>query len=497
MKRDFKLYYTSDTHGAIFPSMENPSGLMQCIAQFKKDGNTLILDGGDTIQGSPLSKYLWEFDRFEEVIPYVFNTAGYDCFIPGNHDFNYGYLGLSSYINSMNASCLAANLVDETGRLPVRPYQVFTLENGLRIGICGIVTDCVNLWESKENMTHLAVTDAFTAAKQSYEAMAKNCDFSICIYHGGFECDLDTGNTLCEGNENIGYRICKELNFDLLLTAHQHMQVEGRSLYGTYTLQVPANAAKYAKVEIAEENGTFMIHSELLKPEQDYDKELFTHLLPVKEKVDQWLSTKVGTLKEAIAPVGLLERAVNGSKLADFCNLIQLNETNADISCTGLSNAVLGLNSTVSLNELLKAFPFANATVVLEVNDEILKKALERCASYFDLIDGEIDISERFTKPKEEHYNYDYYAGVSYKIDLTKPVGSRVSDIIVNGEPLSNRTYRLAMSNYRATGTGGYEFFQKCKVCYVSKNDIQQTMIAYLKDHPELEVPDMGEILFK
>lgn len=495
MKRNLTIYYTSDTHGAIFPSAMG--GMMQSTHQFKKDGNTLVLDGGDTIQGSPLANYLWEHDQFESVIPAVFNYADYDYYIPGNHDFNYGYRGLSKFVQSMKGICLGANVIDETGALPIKPYAVHTLENGMRVGICGIVTDCVNLWESKENLVNLQVTDSYTAAKNAYEAMKEECDFTICIYHGGYESDLATGETLMEGNENIGYRICKELGYDLLLTAHQHMRTEGVNVHGTYTLQVPPNASCYAKLVIEQTEEGFQIDSSLLTPDDSYSQELMDQLTPMKEQVDAWLAVPIGELKAPIEAVGLLERAMHGAKLADLSNAVELRETGADIACTGLSNNVLGLDAVVTLNDVLKAFPFANEIVVLDVPGAVLKQALERCASYFDRFNGEIVISDRFTKPKEEHYNYDYYAGVEYTIDLSQPVGSRVSDVYVNQEPLSDRVYKVAMSNYRSTGTGGYEFFRECETVMVAQRDIQQAIVAYLKENNPLEIHSTGTIHIK
>lgn len=492
--RTFKLYYTSDTHGAIFPS--SMGGMMQCIDNFKKDGNTLILDGGDTIQGSPLTNYLWENDQFEAVVPEVFNYGGYDYYLPGNHDFNYGYEGLSKFVNSMKAGCIAANIIDETGKLPIKPYVIHTLENGLRIGITGIVTDCVNLWESKENLVNLKVTDSYEAVKNALEAMKGDCDFTICIYHGGYESDLVTGETLMEGKENLAYQICKELDFNLLLTAHQHMRTEGIDLFGTYTLQLPPNASNYADVTVTETESGFTFESQLVAPGPSYSTELMNQLSEIKSKVDAYLAVPIGSLSEPVEAVGLLERAIAGAKLADLSNAVELRETGAEIACTGLSNNVLGLGSIVTLNDVLKAFPFANEIVVMEISGDILKLALERCASYFERIDGKITISDRFTKPKEEHYNYDFYAGVSYKIDLSQPVGNRVSDVLVNGEPLSDRKYKVAMSSYRSTGTGGYEFFRNCEIVDMAKLDIQQAIVAYLKENPNLSIPKLGEIEF-
>ena len=91
MRRILNIYYTSDTHGHLFPSGDGRGGsMLQCFGEFQKDGNTLILDGGDTIQGAPLIKYLREKNQLEEVLPRAFAQAGYDYFTLGNHDFNYG-----------------------------------------------------------------------------------------------------------------------------------------------------------------------------------------------------------------------------------------------------------------------------------------------------------------------------------------------------------------------------------------------------------------------
>ena len=57
--KNLKVYFTSDLHGYMYPpdyidrSQKN-IGLLNIINQFEKDGNTLIIDAGDTIQGSLL-----------------------------------------------------------------------------------------------------------------------------------------------------------------------------------------------------------------------------------------------------------------------------------------------------------------------------------------------------------------------------------------------------------------------------------------------------------
>ena len=60
--KKLKIIFTSDTHGHLFPEnytakCKEDSGLLNIAQQIEKDGNTLVIDGGDTLQGTPLSQY--------------------------------------------------------------------------------------------------------------------------------------------------------------------------------------------------------------------------------------------------------------------------------------------------------------------------------------------------------------------------------------------------------------------------------------------------------
>ena len=54
-ERKLTIYFTSDLHSYIYPTdyrsqKEQDLGLFKCASQFQKDGNTLIIDGGDLLQ---------------------------------------------------------------------------------------------------------------------------------------------------------------------------------------------------------------------------------------------------------------------------------------------------------------------------------------------------------------------------------------------------------------------------------------------------------------
>ncbi len=143
----------------------------------------------------------------------------------------------------------------------------------------------------------------------------------------------------------------------------------------------------------------------------------------------------------------------------------------------------------VTVRDILSTYPYPNTLVVLEVNRKILKLGLERAASYFENIDGNITISERFLKPKVEHYNYDYFSNINYTFDLNENVGNRVTSIKYKGEELSdNKTLSLVMNNYRASGAGGYERYENCMVLNEILIEMPEIIINYFKNNPNVIV---------
>ncbi|MFI3210964.1 MAG: bifunctional UDP-sugar hydrolase/5'-nucleotidase [Peptostreptococcaceae bacterium] len=493
MEKTLKIYYTSDTHGYLFKS--NNGSILQCISEFKKDNNTLIIDGGDTIQGSPLLKYLWENDKFDKVIPKFFNLGKYDYYTLGNHDFNYGYDGLSKFVNAMNAKCIVCNVVDTSNKLKFDKYIIHTLENGLKIGITGAVTSWVNVWEPASNLENLIIEDTFSSLKETFEIMKDKCDIKICIYHGGYEEDLKTKELLKHTDENIACKISRELDFDLLLTGHQHAKIENTTIYNTHTVQPPSNASMYIKVDLIKSEDSLEINSKLIKPSENILDSLLKVSEPIKEESDKWLLKQIGNLKEEVPFLEKIDMAVNGSKIADLNNLVQLDATNADISCTSLHNAPINLPKKITVSDVLRVMPYPNEVIVKEISGQTLLNALKRSASYFDIKDNKVIVSKKFLIPKEEHYNYDYFANVEYSVDLNT---KEIYGVFIKGEKLDlKKMYTIAMSDYRATGTGGYDDYKTSKVIMTHNKDMQQLLMNYLQKNINLEIPSLSKINIK
>ena len=93
-----RIIFISDTHGSLYPinyAQNRPenTGLFCVAAQINKDGNTLVIDGGDSLQGTPLISYYLEHRDEYDFHPMAegFKEMGLDYYTLGNHDFNFGY----------------------------------------------------------------------------------------------------------------------------------------------------------------------------------------------------------------------------------------------------------------------------------------------------------------------------------------------------------------------------------------------------------------------
>lgn len=533
MPRQLTVYYTSDTHGYFSPvdyaaNAAAPTGLSCCAASFRKDGNTLIIDGGDTLQGSPFTYWLSRQEPGSagpDIPAALMNLAGYDFVTLGNHDFNYGREPLERYLNSLSAVCLCANV---EGLPAVRKTALVTLANGLRVGLTGIVTDFINIWEKPEHLVGITVSDPVAAARSALaELKAAGAELTVCIYHGGFERDLQTGRLLSDTGENRAWEICRDLDFDLLLTGHQHMALESAELFGTHSCQPPDKARSFIRCTVTVEDlpaspdagntrspGSSAdtgkpaaaaalpsgpsaavaparhIETRLIPAGDAVHPEMAAFLEPLDQEISAWLDRPVGHLDCPLVPDSPIRMAACGSLIANFFNQVQLWASGAELSVTCLGNEIRGFEREISIRDVVATYIYPNTLCTLRVSREVLRQALERSAEYFDLDEkGALRVSEHFLRPKVEHYNFDYFAGIEVTVDISAPFGQRVTSIRRNGRELTDaESLTLCLNNYRASGAGGYECYTGCEVVKNSPTEIVELIMDYISCHPEITV---------
>ena len=213
--KHFKLYYTSDVHGYLLPtdyiqSGNRSLGMANAAYNFHKDGNTIIIDGGDMYQGSPMLQYLQQHQDIDAVTT-AMNLAGYDYVTLGNHDFNYGYHALEKHLSQLNATVIAENVTDSNGET-LYPAQIKTLADGTTVGLIGLVTDYINIWENPEHLAGIRIESPRIKAQKTVMYLRENADVVVGVYHGGYERDLVTGQQLSQTDENIAYQLTEQLD---------------------------------------------------------------------------------------------------------------------------------------------------------------------------------------------------------------------------------------------------------------------------------------------
>ncbi len=393
------------------------------------------------------------------------------------------------FIEQLNAKSLAANVKYLKNLDLIQPFSVKKLKNGLKVAVLGITTDFINIWENENNLRNFNITNTYKAVEDIINEIPQH-DILVGIYHGGFEYDLETGNKLSDTSENIAYKLCKDFPFNILLTGHQHQGIINKKVSDTYIAQTPANGENYIEINLNYENGRIIdINGEIKSPLPEGHPELSLKLLAWETQVQTWLDKPVGFLDVELIPSDHLDMALNGCLLANFFNQIQLEESKADISCTSMANSLKGFNKEVTVRDVVSTYVYPNTLVVKKVSGKVLKKGLERSASYFEVDGDQVKIPDDFLKPKVAHYNYDYFSNITYTFDLSKPIGERVTSIKFREKEIGpDDTFTLVMNNYRASGTGGYDFYRDCKTVDEILIDMSEIIINYFLKHEKVVV---------
>ncbi|MNJ68077.1 Trifunctional nucleotide phosphoesterase protein YfkN precursor [compost metagenome] len=86
-----------------------------------------------------------------------------------------------------------------------------------------------------------------------------------------------------------------------------------------------------------------------------------------------------------------------------------------------------------------------------------------------------------YMEPKPAHYNYDMWEGIQYKLDITKPVGQRVTLLHYHGEELApDQEIDVVMNSYRAGGGGDYEMYRSRPVVKEIMTDMAEMIAEYI-----------------
>src|ERR1700679_2914577 len=168
------LLATTDLHGNLFPydyytAQPAERGLAKIATLIQaaraENPNSLLIDCGDTIQGTPLEAVYQEYVESGRLpwklsfagaplehgpMMLAMNAIGYDAMVVGNHEFNFGLKNLAKARGDAHFPWISSNILGRGETAPFPPYFTKTIA-GVKIAVVGVTTPMIPTWESEEH----------------------------------------------------------------------------------------------------------------------------------------------------------------------------------------------------------------------------------------------------------------------------------------------------------------------------------------------------------
>ncbi|HEY3042243.1 MAG TPA: 5'-nucleotidase C-terminal domain-containing protein [Pyrinomonadaceae bacterium] len=494
---------TTDLHGNLFPvdyytNKADNRGLAKIatvIKQARKENqNVLLIDSGDTIQGTPLEYYHnKKNNQPPDPMMLAMNALNYDAMTVGNHEYNFGLQVLEKARGEAKFPWLSANTYNKgTNQTHYQPYIVKEVA-GVRIGVLGLTTPGIPNWENVPNYADLEFREPMSEAKKWVPVLRQkeSADVVIIAMHMGLEQDMRTGeiNPGQVTNENRAIAIAQQVpGVDLIFMGHTHRDVPSLVINGVQLIQSNYWGRHLARVDLYLENSglrwqVFARAARTIAMDDRVapDQELLKLGEPYDRETQAWLSRTIGS---SAAELTAVEARFTDTAIIDLIQRVQLEAGKADVSMAAVFNPDARIEKgPVTVRDIAGLYVYENTLVVLEVTGQQLKDALEHSAKYFRPYEAGKSAAD-LVDEKIPAYNFDIAEGVTYVLNIAKPIGQRIEDLQFQGKPLAPRQkLRLATNNYRVNGGGGYTMYKGAPVVYRSSEEIRELIIDWVERH--------------
>jgi 2',3'-cyclic-nucleotide 2'-phosphodiesterase/3'-nucleotidase len=491
------LLGTTDLHGHIEPldyykNQPAQLGLAKIATLIKgvraEQPNVLLLDSGDTIQGTPLASYfaLKDTDKPNPMIV-AMNSLGYDAAAVGNHEFNFGLDVLGKVKREAQFPILAANIKQkyDSGPQHFEPYIIKEVA-GVRVAIVGFVTPAIPQFELPENYDGYEFENIVDAARRVIPEVRKQADIVVVLAHSGLGPDRATGSAGLAydlPNEKAVLALAEQVpGIDVVLFGHTHLEVPERFVNDVLLVQAKNSGASLARVDLDITRGAdsrwhvTSKHSTVIP---------VTAMVPADEKISELAAPyELATQNYLDTPVATSAEEMHGTTarfedtpMVDLIHTVQMHDAHADVSMAGMlfTGAVIP-KGQVTVRQIASLYVYENYLYAVEMNGGQLRGALEHAASFFQ--SWPFPAGEPVRLPS---FSVDSAEGVNYTIDLRHPPGYRIVDLRYKGKPLADtQKLRVAVNNYRYAGGDNYTVFKGLPIVYRSTEEIRDLIIEYL-----------------
>ncbi len=528
---DLRLLATTDLHMQIQPYdyyRDRPAEnggltlLSNVIAQARSEvPNTLLFDNGDFLQGSPLGDLaLLDSSFCHRAHPMIaaMNLLGYDAVTLGNHEFNFGLPALDRVIASARFPVVLANAVRRLGATPAEdafhlpPYVLLDrlvtdragAEHSLRIGVIGLVTPLITVWDREHLEGRIEARDPVETARALVPQMrAEGADLVVALHHAGIGHAHWT-----PGMEDGGIPLARLGGIDVQVLGHSHRLFPAPDFRGHPDVDADAGRVGGVPAVMAGAMGTHLGQIDLtlcLGPDGARVAAAKAQLRPARTDLPPSAAAPrieacirpahLRTLEQIRKPVGRTETPVDSyfALVAGDASLTLMAEAQRDFVRQALSGGPwqhLPVLSAVApflaggrggpenytdipAGPLLMRHPaemirFPNAVRALAVTGAELSEWLERSAALFCRFPpGSRD--RPLIDTAMPSYCFDVIYGVTYGIDLSVPArygaagqrlassARRIFDLRHQGRPVTaTDRFIVATNSYRTSGGGGF-----------------------------------------
>ena len=496
---------TTDLHGHLMPvdyytNARADRGLAR-VATLIRDArkgapDALLVDCGDTIQGSSLAYYFARKNsRPANPMMVAMNALGYDAMVLGNHEYNFGLSVLEKARREATFPWLSANTYQRHSN-DTNVYAPYVMKevSGVRVAIVGLTTPSIPNWEDPANYAGLEFRELVSEAKKwvAHVRTQERADVVVAAVHMGLEYDLRTGE-LGQWNipgENAAVAVAEQVpGIDVMFMGHTHREVSGLMINGVLLVQAGRWGDNLARADfyldrVDDSGWTVAAKSGRTIPvtaATATDPEIERLIMPYEIEAQAWLDKVIGTSDKALDATG---SRLEDTAIVDLIHRVQLDAGGADVSFAASFNLRARLpQGPVTVRDIAGLYVYENSLVVIEVTGAQIKAGLEHAARYF-LPYREGGTARDLIDERQPGYNFDIAEGVGYTIDLTRPVGERIVDLTFGGEPLDpERKLKLALNNYRVNGGGGYTMFKGAPVVWRSGAEIRDLIIDWVEKH--------------